>query len=310
MTSNIAFVFPGQGSQAVGMLNGFAAEYPEIVNAACAEASAVLGYDMAELIANDPEQKLQQTEYTQPALLTAGVIAWRIWQSESELRPKVLAGHSLGEYTALVCANAMSFAEGLRLVAKRGELMQTAVPMGTGAMAAILGLELDQINTLCAEVSAETAMVVQAANLNAPGQIVIAGNALAVAIAIERAKALGAKRALNLPVSVPSHCHLMSDAAEQFAKYLAAVQWQQPEIKVIHNYDVAAHDDAAEICDALQKQLYSPVRWIETVEYFVAHGVTEIIECGPGKVLAGLNKRIAPAVETQGVIEGLGAKVC
>lgn len=310
MTSNIAFVFPGQGSQAVGMLNGFAAEYPEIVNAACAEASAVLGYDMAELIATDPEQKLQQTEYTQPALLTAGVIAWRIWQSESELRPKVLAGHSLGEYTALVCANAISFADGLRLVAKRGELMQTAVPMGTGAMAAILGLELEQVNSLCAEVTAENGMVVQAANLNAPGQIVIAGNAVAVAIAIERAKAIGAKRALSLPVSVPSHCHLMIEAATQFAEYLEAVQWQQPEIKVIHNYDVASHNAATEICAALQKQLYNPVRWIETVESFVSQGVTEIIECGPGKVLAGLNKRIAPEVETQGVIEGLGAKVC
>lgn len=313
MAQKIAFVFPGQGSQSVGMLDGFAADYPEIVASTCAEASAVLGYDIADLIARDPEQKLNQTQYTQPALLTAGVIAWRVWQNDALETPALFAGHSLGEYTALVCANALSFADGLQLVAKRGELMQTAVPAGTGAMAAILGLELDQINQICAEVVASGTIdnaIVQAANLNAPGQIVIAGSTAAVEMATTLAKNAGAKRAIMLPVSVPSHCELMRVAAEQLAPYLAAVQWHEPQVAVVHNFDVATHKDAEKISVALQKQLYSPVRWIETVEYFAQQGITEIVECGPGKVLTGLNKRIAPNLQVRAITESLGAGIC
>jgi [acyl-carrier-protein] S-malonyltransferase len=303
MTQKLAFVFPGQGSQAIGMLDSFIADNHEIAAAACAEASDVLGYDMAQLIALDPKQQLNKTEFTQPALLTAGVIAWRIWLHESEDRPSMLAGHSLGEYTALVCAEAMTFAEGLKLVAKRGELMQQAVAPGAGAMAAVLGLELEQVKQICD-------VGVQAANINAPGQIVIAGTAEAVAAAIERAKAAGAKRAILLPVSVPSHCELMRPAAEQLASHLAAIAWRKPKLTVVHNFDVQAHDNAAAICDVLQKQLYSPVRWIETIEYFMQHNVTEILECGPGKVLTGLNKRIAPLLTVRAISESLGAGLC
>lgn len=286
----LAIVFPGQGSQSVGMLNNYNLEHSEIVAAACQEASDILGYDMADLIANDPQQQLNQTAFTQPAMLTAGVIAWRVRLQTQAALPSILAGHSLGEYTALVCANALSFAEGLKLVAKRGELMQNSVPPGTGAMAAILGLDLTAVQTICTKATG----IVQAANINAPGQIVIAGEAKSVAEAIEIAKTSGAKRAIMLPVSVPSHCELMRPAAEEFASYLTLVAWQRPQLPVIHNYDITSHDDAASICQALEKQLYNPVRWVETIEYFVQTGITEIIECGPGNVLAGLNKRIVP----------------
>ncbi len=307
MTQKIAFVFPGQGSQSVGMLGSFIADNPEIVASTCAEASAVLGYDMAELIATDA-QRLNQTEYTQPALLTAGVIAWRIWQQECETQPSLLAGHSLGEYTALVCAQALSFAEGLRLVAKRGALMQQAVAPGTGAMAAILGLDLQQVTEVCATV--KNTGIVQAANINAPGQIVIAGTKEAVDAAIAQAQIAGAKKSILLPVSVPSHCELMQPAAQKFMQDLQAVNWQQPQLPVVHNYDVAIHSDAATICEVLQKQLFSPVRWVETIEYFVQQDVTEVVECGPGKVLTGLNKRIAPALELKAISESLGAGLC
>lgn len=293
MMQKIAIVFPGQGSQAVGMLDSFAANNPELVADICQQASVTLGYDMALLISQDPQQLLNQTEYTQPALLTAGYIAWRIWQLENSEQPVFFAGHSLGEYTALVCAQALSFADGLKLVKKRGQLMQAAVAPGAGAMAAILGLELAQVNTICNEIGA-----VQAANLNAPGQIVIAGTANAVELAIAQAKNLGAKRAIMLPVSVPSHCELMLPAAEKFLTDLNSVTWSKPLVPVIHNYDVASYTDSKSIIIALQKQLYSPVHWIETIEYMVSHGVTEIIECGPGKVLTGLNKRIAPSLGT------------
>lgn len=304
MTNKLGFAFPGQGSQSVGMLNDFTEDHSAIVATTCAEASDVLGYDIVNLIANDSE-RLNQTAYTQPALLTAGVVAWRVWQQECNEQPIMLAGHSLGEYTALVCAEALSFADGLKLVAKRGELMQQAVAPGAGAMAAILGLELPQVQQICAASGA-----VQAANLNAPGQIVIAGTAAAVAVAIEGAKAAGAKRAILLPVSVPSHCDLMLPAAEQFASFLEAAKWQKPVLPVIHNYDVQAHDAATDICNVLIKQLYSPVRWIETIEYFAQQGITEIIECGPGKVLTGLNKRIAPTLVVRAISESLGADLC
>lgn len=297
MSHNIAFVFPGQGSQAVGMLNDMLGDHKDIVTAFCQEASGVLGYDIAKLITQNPEQNLNKTEYSQPALLTVGVISWHIWQQECTVQPKFLAGHSLGEYTALVCAQALSFAEAVKLVAKRGELMQQAVAPGEGAMAAILGLTLEQVHELCESVGS-----VQAANINAPGQIVISGKAIAVEQAIEQAKNLGAKRAIMLPISVPSHCKLMQPAADKFADFLAAVNWQKPLIPVIHNYDVKTHNSASSICEALQRQLYSPVRWVETIEYLVQQGIDEIIESAPGKVLTGLNKRIAPTLNLGSVL--------
>jgi [acyl-carrier-protein] S-malonyltransferase len=305
MIPKIAFVFPGQGSQSVGMLDSFAVDYAKIVTDVCNEATQVLGYDVAELIASDGSQLLNQTEYTQPALLTAGYIAWKIWQSECTDQPVVLAGHSLGEYTALVCAGALTFAEGLKLVAKRGQLMQAAVAPGAGAMAAILGLDLDTVAALCSKIGD-----VAAANINAPGQIVIAGTTAAVDLAIIEAKAQGAKRAIMLPVSVPSHCFLMQPAAAAMREHLAAVNWQQPKVLIIHNYDVAQHSDAAGIATALEQQLCNPVRWIETIEYFASQGVEEIIECGPGKVLTGLNKRIAPTLNVRAISEGLGVGLC
>lgn len=321
MSQKLAFVFPGQGSQSVGMLNSFIAEQPQIVDSICQEAADVLGYDIASLIAHDSEQKLDQTIYTQPALLTAGYIAWKIWQSECSEQPVLMAGHSLGEYTALVCAGAMTFAEGLKLVTKRGELMQNAVAPGVGAMAVILGLDLNIITDICNNVGAglragpvgnlgTADVLVQPANLNAPGQIVIAGMADAVELAINKAKAAGAKRAIMLPISVPSHCALMRPAAENFASHLTAVDWKKTWVPVVHNFDVVAHTNALDIINALQKQLFSPVRWIETVEYFVAQGVTEIVECGPGKVLTGLNKRIATAINSRAITESLGAGLC
>lgn len=296
MDQKLAIIFPGQGSQSVGMLNAWQASHPATVNAACTEASNILGYDIAQLIANDAD-KLNQTAYTQPAMLTAGVIAWRIRQELGAQQPCILAGHSLGEYTALVCANALYFADGIKLVAKRGELMQKAVAPGTGAMAAILGLDLEQVKNICMQAKG----LVQAANINAPGQIVIAGLSEFVEKAIEIAKLSGAKRAIMLPVSVPSHCDLMRPAAEEFVSYLANIHWQAPQIPVLHNYDIATHNDAASMCTVLEKQLYNPVRWVETIEYFVQNGISEIIECGPGNVLTGLTKRIAPH---------LGAVVC
>ncbi len=307
MTKKLAFVFPGQGSQTVGMLDPFALDYKNIVDEACQEASDVLGYDIAQLIAFDSNKQLDQTTFTQPALLTAGVIAWRVWQQECDLQPRYLAGHSLGEYTALVCAQALSFADGLQLVAKRGQLMQDAVAPGTGAMAAILGLELQQLQDICSAVGLDR---VSAANLNAPGQIVIAGYKDAVDQASELAKAAGAKRAIMLPVSVPSHCALMRPAAEKFATTLSAIAWKTPIIPVVQNFDVLAHTESKQICAALQQQLYSPVRWIETVEFFVQQKVSEILECGPGKVLTGLNKRIAPATTVRAITESLGVGIC
>lgn len=304
MNNKLAFIFPGQGSQAVGMLDPFIADNPDLVADICAEASSVLGYDMLELIARDPEQCLNHTEYTQPALLTAGFVAWKNWQESCDQQPILLAGHSLGEYTALVCAGAITFAEGLQLVAKRGQLMQSAVPSGEGAMAAILGLELSQIEEICANVDA------QAANINAPGQIVVAGTSQGVDLVIDKAKALGAKRALLLPVSVPSHCYLMRDAAEQLGVELRNLNWRAPKINVVHNYDVQSHVDSEGIINALEKQLFSPVRWIECIEFMVQQCVSEFLECGPGKVLTGLNKRIVPAITTRAMSEHLGVGLC
>lgn len=286
--SKTAFLFPGQGSQAVGMLADYASE--SVVQHTFNEASGALGYDLWALIQNGPEDTLNSTDKTQPALLAAGVALWRLWLHRGGYRPALLAGHSLGEYTALTCAGVFSLGDAVRLVEKRGQLMQQAVPAGTGAMAAVLGLEDDQVRAACADAAA--GQVVEAVNLNAPGQVVIAGDKDAVARAIEACKAAGAKRAMPLPVSVPSHCALMRPAAEGLAEVLAGMALHTPEIPVINNVDVAVETGTAAVRDALVRQLHSPVRWVETVQRLSAEGVEQAYECGPGKVLAGLVKRI------------------
>lgn len=290
--SKTAFIFPGQGSQTVGMLSDFADE--PVFSHTFNEASGALGYDLWDLVANGPTEKLNSTEITQPALLTAGVALWRYWEQRGGFRPHFLAGHSLGEYTALTCAGVFSLGDAARLVAKRGELMQTAVPQGTGAMAAILGLQDDQVRAACA--SAAQDGVVEAVNLNAPGQVVIAGDTAAVERAIEACKEAGARRAMPLPVSVPSHCALMKPAAEQLTDVIAEIKMFRPEVPVINNVDVVATHDVDEIRDALIRQLYSPVRWVETVQKLHSEGVTHAYECGPNKVLAGLLKRIEKTI--------------
>ena len=285
----LAFVFPGQGSQSTGMLNALAAEFAE-VDATYRAASDVLGYDLWDIVQNGPAEKLNNTAITQPAMLAAGVAVWRVWQARSGAQPAVLAGHSLGEYSALVCGGSLAFEDGIKLVAERGRLMQEAVPAGTGAMAAVLGLDDDAVRGVCAEAADDD--VVEAVNFNSPGQVVVAGHKAAVERAVELAKARGAKRALLLPVSVPSHCALMQPAAEKLATLLEAVAFQAPLIPVINNVDVAMPGEAAAIRSALVRQLYNPVRWVETVQKMAADGVERLVECGPGKVLAGLNKRI------------------
>lgn len=291
---SIAFVFPGQGSQAVGMLNAFA-DLP-VVQATLAEASEALGQDVAKLIAEGSAEALGATVNTQPVMLVAGVATYRAWLAQGGVQPAMLAGHSLGEYSALVAAGALDFKDAVKLVRLRAEAMQAAVPEGQGAMAAIIGLDDDNIRAACAE--AAQGEVVEAVNFNTPGQVVIAGTAAAVERAGEACKARGAKRALPLPVSVPSHCALMKPAAEKLAAALAGIEIKTPAIPVLHNADVAAYSDPAQIKDALVRQLYSPVRWVETVQKFAADGITLVAECGPGKVLAGMTKRIVelPAV--------------
>lgn len=290
MSATLAFVFPGQGSQAVGMLAEIGAADPVVKNT-FAEASAALGYDLWQLCQDGPEQSLNQTDKTQPAILAASVALWRLWQEKSALRPGFVAGHSLGEYSALVAAGALELSDAVRLVARRGELMQQAVPAGTGAMAAILGLDDEQVRSACAEAAAGE--VVSAVNFNAPGQVVIAGSAAAVERAIEACKAMGARRALPLPVSVPSHCELMRPAAEQFAADIRAIDWQQPQIAIVQNVTADVPANNVQLTENLLAQLYSPVRWVETVQYLAGQGVTDLVECGPGKVLSGLNKRCA-----------------
>lgn len=284
-----AFVFPGQGSQSVGMLADLAAEYA-LVTDTFSEASEALGYDLWKLVSEGPEAQLNQTDKTQPAMLTAGIAVWRVWQSVSDFNPDYFAGHSLGEYSALVASGALDFTDAVKLVEKRGQFMQQAVPAGEGAMAAILGLDDDVVRGLCAEAASNG--VVEAVNYNSPGQVVIAGAAAAVKHAIELASEKGAKRALLLPVSVPSHCALMKPAAEQLTDALSSITVQLPQTPVIHNASVTVATDAAQIKQALAEQLFSPVRWVETVQWFANQDVTHIVECGPGKVLAGLSKRI------------------
>lgn len=294
MSENIAVVFPGQGSQSLTMLQELIAKDKSLVLDVCEIASNVLGYDMYELCTVDSLHKLNDTVYTQPALIVAGYIAWQLMPNKENIR--YLSGHSLGEYTALVCANALDFSQALKLVAQRGTLMQQAVPAGVGAMAAILGLESNDVTKICATVAESLQQVVAPANLNAPGQIVIAGATEAVNVAMTQCTAHGAKRALLLNVSVPSHCMLMFSAAEKFMSALQAVQWRVPSIPVVHNFTAQSTNEPAKIVESLAKQLYSPVRWIESIEYLIEHNITKIIEAGPGKVLTGLNKRIAASL--------------
>lgn len=291
--SNLAFVFPGQGSQALGMLSEIAREHSEIQQT-FSEASDVLGRDLWTLAMDGPVEQLNQTQNTQPLLLTAGVAMWQVWQKVAGIQPAFMAGHSLGEYTALACAGSIAFADAVALVEKRATFMQEAVPAGQGAMAAILGLEISDLDQICAQVA--NGEVVAAVNYNAPGQVVIAGQASAVERAIAAASEAGAKRAMPLPVSVPSHCALMKPASERLAQALAEIEVAAPKIPVIHNADVASHADSEAIKQCLVEQLYRPVRWIETVELMHQQGVESIVECGPGKVLCGLNKRIVKSL--------------
>lgn len=289
--TKLACVFPGQGSQTLGMLAELAAQHPQ-VQQVFAQASNALGYDLWELIQNDPKQQLNQTHVTQPALLATSVAVWQVLPQSSKDKVKFLAGHSLGEYSALVCAGVIDFADGLRLVEARGRFMQEAVPEGVGAMYAIIGLDDDKVIEACAEAAEQSNAVVSAVNFNSPGQVVIAGNAAAVEKAGELCKAAGAKRALPLSVSVPSHCVLMEPAAKQLAAVLEVMTFSAPVIPVINNVDVAICSDPAQIKDALVRQLYLPVRWTESVQYLSSQGIDTIYEIGPGKVLAGLIKRI------------------
>jgi [acyl-carrier-protein] S-malonyltransferase len=285
--NKIAFFFPGQGSQSVGMMAGFGDSVT--VKQTFVEASDILGVDFWAM-ATEPNELLNQTQHTQPLMLTAGIATWRAYIQAGGSQPSIHAGHSLGEYTALVASNVLSFADALPLVKYRAEVMQSAVPDGVGAMAAILGLDDDAVRAVCLD--AAQGEVCEAVNLNSPGQVVIAGNKAAVERGMELAKAKGAKRALPLPVSVPSHCALMKPAAEKLAEYLKNVTINSPQIPVIQNADVIAYSDSENIKAALVRQLYSPVRWVETVQTIYSQGVTSSAECGPGKVLAGLTKRI------------------
>jgi [acyl-carrier-protein] S-malonyltransferase len=291
--SSLAIVFPGQGSQTCGMLLDFAKQFPQILER-YQEASDSLGYDLWHIVQHD-EAKLNQTEFTQPAILTASVALWQLLQPY-DLHPTLLAGHSLGEYSALVCSKSLSFQDAVRLVSLRGQLMQQAVPEGIGAMAAIIGLETDQVATLCQEAS--QGEVCSPANFNAIGQTVISGNVNAVNRAVELAKTAGAKIAKTIPVSVPSHCELMKPAAEKLALALEKIDFNKPNVPLIHNVDIHAHQNADDIRKALILQLFSPVRWVETIQYFSKNHITTIIECGPGKVLSGLNKRIDSNINT------------
>ncbi|MBL3528230.1 MAG: ACP S-malonyltransferase [gamma proteobacterium endosymbiont of Lamellibrachia anaximandri] len=289
--SDTAFsiVFPGQGSQSVGMLKALADDF-SLVGDTFTEASDALGFDLWKLVLDGPKEALNQTQNTQPAMLAAGVAVWRVWQAQGGAAPAVMAGHSLGEYSALVCAGAMGFADAVSLVAKRGMFMQEAVPEGTGAMAAILGLEDEKVRDVCA--AAAESQVVEAVNFNSPGQVVIAGSKAAVDRACGLAKEAGAKRALPLPVSVPSHCALMKPAAERLAEELQDIAIEKPSIPVLHNVDVAVAADAGVIRIRLAEQLHNPVRWVETIQSISERGIDKIVEAGPGKVLTGLNKRI------------------
>jgi len=295
----LAFVFPGQGSQSVGMMQGWCDRAE--VRATFAEASDALGQDLWTLVSDGPAELLNQTVNTQPAMLAADIAAWRVWQTAGGPAPALLAGHSLGEYAALVAAGALGFADAVKLVRFRAEAMQAAVPEGVGAMAAILGLDDEAVRAVCADAAAGE--VVEAVNLNSPGQVVIAGNKAAVERAMVLAKEKGAKRALPLPVSVPSHSSLMRPAAEKLLAHLQGVTIMAPNIPVLHNTDVQSHSEPDAIRAALAKQLHTPVRWVETVQALKTAGIERVIECGPGKVLAGLNKRIDDSLPAVALVD-------
>ena len=297
---SLAFIFPGQGSQSVGMLKDLAENFSE-VSSTFQEASDALGYDLWSLIQEGPAEKLNSTDVTQPAMLASGVATWRAWQAKGGAMPDVMAGHSLGEYTALVCAGSLDFVDAVKLVSQRGQFMMQAVPAGTGAMAAILGLDDDAVRQVCLD--AADGEVLEAVNYNSPGQVVVAGNKSAVERVTILAKEKGAKRALELPVSVPSHCALMKPAAEQLAEVMAGISFNAPSIPVLNNVDVMAAKSEADIRDALKRQLFSPVRWVETIEKMSTDGVDKVIECGPGKVLVGLNKRINKSMVSAALID-------
>lgn len=291
----LAYVFPGQGSQAVGMLADLAGEH-SLIESTFEEASAALGYDLWQLAQSGPEDKLNQTEFTQPALLAASIAIWRVAQSLGAVKPDVVAGHSLGEYSALVAAGVIGFADAIKLVQQRGQFMQTAVPLGQGGMAAVLGLEDDIVRELCAKASHGEELV-QAANYNAPGQVVIAGSNAALERAIEALKDAGAKRAMPLAVSAPFHSALMRPAADKMAEALAGVTFNSPEIQVLQNVDAGYHSNVDEIRSNLVAQMFSAVLWTETIQRLAADDVTTVVECGPGKVLSGLTKRIDKSIQ-------------
>ena len=296
MTNNskLAMVFPGQGSQSLGMLSDLAKDFA-IVKMTFAEASDVLGYDLWSLVQNGPENEMNRTEKTQPVMLAAGVATWRVWKEKSGPNPSFMAGHSLGEYTALVCAGSIAFSDAVTLVAGRGKIMQDAVPDGTGAMAAIMGLDDDNVIKLCEESAHDE--VVSAANFNSPGQVVVAGNCKAVERVVDLAKETGAKRAIILPVSVPSHCALMTEAAERFSERLRLISFADASIPIIQNVDACPRTTNDDILPILLAQLYKPVRWVDTVHTMVELGMGTVIECGPGRVLSGLIKRIDPTLK-------------
>ncbi len=296
--SEFAMVFPGQGSQDLGMLADLAAAFP-VVEQTFAEASGVLGYDLWALVQQGPEEELNKTWQTQPALLAASVAIWRVWQEKGGKAPSLMAGHSLGEYSALVCAGVIDFKQAIRLVELRGKLMQEAVPEGIGAMYVIIGLDNESIDRACKE--AAQGQIVSPVNFNSPGQVVIAGEREAVERAGDACKAAGAKRALPLAVSVPSHCALMKPAADKLAVVLEGIEFSHPQFPVINNVDVKIEQSAEAIRDALVRQLYNPVRWTDTVEFIAGQGIGQLLEIGPGKVLTGLNKRIVNTLSAAAV---------
>ncbi|HEU4855954.1 MAG TPA: ACP S-malonyltransferase [Rhodanobacteraceae bacterium] len=294
--ANLAFVFPGQGSQAVGMLGALGAEFPE-VRRTFDEASEGAGFDLWALSQDGPEEELGKTEHTQPALLAASVAVWRVWLAQGGPMPAQLAGHSLGEYSALVCAGALPLREAAALVAERGHLMQAAVPAGVGSMAAVIGGDDEVIRTVCKEVSGTE--IVTPANYNSPGQLVIAGDTAAVDRAAQKLAGLGVRKVIKLAVSVPSHTPLMREAAQQLAARMAELPWQVPSVPVIQNADAKAHAGIEFIRAALERQLYMPVLWTDSVQSLVQNGARKIFECGPGKVLTGLCRRIDKTIEAR-----------
>ena len=298
-----AFVFPGQGSQSVGMLSDFILHYP-VVRDIFEEASDAIGYDLWDLVQNGPEDKLNQTEHTQVAMLTADVAVYKLMMHQGISAPKIMAGHSLGEYPALVCANSLDLADAVKLVAQRGRVMQNAIPLGTGAMAAIVGLTDEQVINLCQQVSVD-GLKVTPANFNAIGQVVVAGHTAAVKQLLHLADEAGARLAKIIPVSVPCHCPLLNEAADVFAEYLETTEFKIPLIEVVSNVDLSIYHSVQHIKNKLKEQLYSPVRWVETIQLFKARGIEFIIECGPGKVLNGLVKRIERGFNTMSVYDSI-----